>query len=67
MTTIATTHHVRTVTRETQEAGLIYVGSCGTVFYTPDGIGRYYYGTVREAKVNHADANVGLVHDRIEV
>lgn len=50
-----------TVTRETQEIEVIYVGpevdedKPGGVFVTTDGIGRYWYDSVEEAQEQHGD------------
>lgn len=50
--------HTETVTRETQQADVIYVDTSTTpwpAFVSPDGIGRLHYSTVAEAMAEHGE------------
>lgn len=54
--------HVARVTRDNQEPDVIYVGEWDdpvfkgeTIFVTPDGIGRYYYDSIEEARDDVGD------------
>jgi hypothetical protein len=43
------------VTRQTQEPDTFYVCPDGAVFLTPDGEGRYWYDSLREAQEDLGD------------
>ncbi|WJN62692.1 hypothetical protein [Streptomyces phage phiScoe10] len=42
------------ITRENQEADVLYVLPDGTAFVTPDGLGRYWYDSEEEGEEDYA-------------
>lgn len=63
-----------TIDRDNQQDSVIYVGHWApqalpftglAIFYSPDGVGRYYYNSVNAAREEHGDVPVRYV-SRIE-
>lgn len=50
--------------RDEQEADTIYEMPDGSVFYTPDGIGRVYYDTIEDALADMGDDAPVISPDR---